>query len=258
MMDYDALYIQLMKSLKEKMRRGEYQVGDRLDSERDMASQYGINRLTVRRALKSLEEEGYLVARRGSGTFVAKLPAAAARIEQGTAADFSLSMQIRLAGYEPSRDVLSIRRIPADAAMKERFPQSPEVFEIVRLARVNGEPYAVQQTYIPADVFWDVERYDLAGGSLYEYMDTKGRYPLRVESLLKIAHAPARYAELLGLPAKKMVYFLEYRGYDTENRQIEYTLSYHSPQHTRFTYVVRKNPKAEPSPDLLMGVKNEA
>ena len=100
MMDYDALYIQLLKSIKEKMIRGEYQIGDRLESERSMAEQYGINRMTVRRALKSLEEEGYLQARRGSGTYVVNLPAIEPQIEQGTVAHFSLSEQIRLAGIK--------------------------------------------------------------------------------------------------------------------------------------------------------------
>ena len=47
-MEYNALYIQLMNRILDKMRRGEYQVGDQMDSERVMAQQYGINRQTVR------------------------------------------------------------------------------------------------------------------------------------------------------------------------------------------------------------------
>ena len=60
MREYDSLYKQLMNSILEKIRRGEFQPGDRLDSERSMATQYGINRMTVRRALKELEDQGYL------------------------------------------------------------------------------------------------------------------------------------------------------------------------------------------------------
>ena len=241
MMDYDALYIQLLKSIKEKMIRGEYQIGDRLESERSMAEQYGINRMTVRRALKSLEEEGYLQARRGSGTYVVNLPAIEPQIEQGTVAHFSLSEQIRLSGYESSRDVLSMRKISCEGKIKEKFPQSEMVFELVRLSRVNNAPYAVQKTHIPADIFWDAERYDFAEGSLYEYMDIHGHYPKKVESILKIVRPPKEYAEYLELPVGKMVYFLEYFGYDKQNTLMEYTISYHSPQNTSFKYVVRKN-----------------
>lgn len=54
-------------------------VGTRLPAERSMAEQYGCNFLTVRRALKGLVEDGTLVRRVGSGTFVARHPSAAAR-----------------------------------------------------------------------------------------------------------------------------------------------------------------------------------
>lgn len=83
-MEYNALYIQLMNRILDKMRRGEYQVGDKMDSERVMAQQYGINRQTVRKALKMLEEEGYIRPLLGKGTFVVKIPENMARIEQGT------------------------------------------------------------------------------------------------------------------------------------------------------------------------------
>ena len=68
MIEYDAIYVQLMKSLKEKMIHGEYRIGDKLDSERVMAAQYGINRMTVRNALKALEEEGYVKASASGAT----------------------------------------------------------------------------------------------------------------------------------------------------------------------------------------------
>ena len=67
-MEYDALYRQLINSIKAKIQRGEYKIGDKLDSERVMAQQYGINRLTVRKALIELEQEGLVKARQGSGT----------------------------------------------------------------------------------------------------------------------------------------------------------------------------------------------
>ena len=100
MMEYDALYVQLMNSILGKMQRGEYQVGDRLDSERVMSQQYGISRLTIRKALKKLEEQGYVMARRGSGTFVVKVPTSSRRIDQGAQANMSLGVLIRQSGYE--------------------------------------------------------------------------------------------------------------------------------------------------------------
>ena len=55
-MSEKPIYVQLMDSIKKKIQDGQLQVGDRLVSEREMSEQYGINRMTVRNALKKLQE----------------------------------------------------------------------------------------------------------------------------------------------------------------------------------------------------------
>ena len=60
-----ALYQQLMQSIKQKIIQGELQIGDKLDSERKMSEMYGINRMTVRNAIKNLEKEGIVTSFRG-------------------------------------------------------------------------------------------------------------------------------------------------------------------------------------------------
>lgn len=73
-MSEKPIYVQLMDSIKKKIQDGQLQVGDRLVSEREMSEQYGINRMTVRNALKKLQEEGVIETKRGSGNYVAKVP----------------------------------------------------------------------------------------------------------------------------------------------------------------------------------------
>ena len=242
MMEYDALYIQLMNSIREKMVRGEYRIGDKLDSERVMAQQYGINRLTVRKALKGLEEQGLIKAQRGSGTYVVRLPQGTARLEQASGNAVSLSMLIRQSGYRSFRRVISFHKIPAEGEISDKFPGSRKVYEMVRLSYVNEEPYAVQKTYSPAEPFWDAERYDFAEGSLYEYLDLHGRLPKKIESYLQIAIPPEQYAGLLKLDRDRKVFVFEYLGYDQDQSLVEYTLSYYLPEYTSFRYRVEKKP----------------
>lgn len=240
MMEYDALYVQLMNSIKEKMLRGEYQIGDKLDSERVMAQQYGINRLTVRKALKMLEEQGFVKTQRGSGTYVVRLPQGPTQLDQSSQSAVSLSMLIRQSGYRSFRRVISFHKLPAEDTLTRKFPGCRQVFEMVRLSFVNEEPYAVQKTYIPAEPFWDAERYDFAEGSLYEYLDLHGRSPQKIESYLKIAFPPREYARLLKLSSDRKVFLFEYLGYDRQQTLVEYTLSYYLPEYTSFRYQVEK------------------
>lgn len=242
-MEYNALYVQLMNRILDKMRCGEYQIGDKLDSERVMAQQYGINRQTIRKALKGLQEQGYISPQRGRGTFVVKMPEDMARIEQGTGTTLSLSMQIRQSGYESYRKVISFRVVPAEGVLAEKFSGNAMLFELVRLSVVNNEPYALQKAYIPQKYFWDADRYEFGSGSLYEYMDTKGKMPKRVESYLQIVVPPKEDAALMNLEEEKKVFEFHYLGYDSLDELVEYTDAYYLPKYTSFKYVAKVNGK---------------
>ena len=71
-MSEKPIYVQLMDSIKKKIQDGQLQVGDRLVSEREMSEQYGINRMTVRNALKKLQEEGLLKQKEAVETMLRK------------------------------------------------------------------------------------------------------------------------------------------------------------------------------------------
>ena len=66
-------YSKLMEDLREKMVSGEIQAGDRLPSENELSAQYQVSRQTVRKALSVLQNEGYIYAEHGRGTFRAGL-----------------------------------------------------------------------------------------------------------------------------------------------------------------------------------------
>ena len=98
----------------------------------------------------------------------------------------------------------------------------------------NNPLFEHDQEYVTPDMLSD---YPMV---LYDYMDTKGRYPAEVESYLRIDLPPAEYAQLLDNPPDKKVFAVTYLAYDRQGLMIEYTLSYHLPQYTSFTYVTER------------------
>ena len=66
------LYVQIAEGLLDRIESSELTSGDRLPSERELSEKLGVNRLTLRRALRVLEDQGLLIRRRGSGTYVAE------------------------------------------------------------------------------------------------------------------------------------------------------------------------------------------
>ena len=148
-----AVYVQLMENILEKIRTGEYRVGEKIMSERQMAMQYGINRLTVRSAIKKLVEEGTLVSIQGKGTFVSRLPKNEKKVPFGDAENVSLSRNLVQSGFQSTRTVLSFKRIENQGVTQDYFPDSPWLYELIRLSRIDDQPYALQICYFPAALF---------------------------------------------------------------------------------------------------------
>jgi DNA-binding LacI/PurR family transcriptional regulator len=69
-MDAPFLYQEISAQLAEEIRSGKRVPGDRVETERELAEKHNVSRITSKRALNLLEEEGLVIRRRGLGTFV--------------------------------------------------------------------------------------------------------------------------------------------------------------------------------------------
>ena len=66
------LYIQIIQDIKTKISEGELEVGEQLNSHKELAEKYDVSLITIKSALSTLIDEGLLYSRVGKGTFVAK------------------------------------------------------------------------------------------------------------------------------------------------------------------------------------------
>lgn len=233
-----AIYQQLMDSIKKKIASGELKLGEKLESERSMSEKYSINRLTVRNAIKHLEKEGILESVHGSGTYVRAIPQIIDTVNLGNHSEIlSLSMQIRQKGMKSSRIVLSMNRVIPQDTVRDAFPKEELVYEIIRLSLINDYPYALQKAYIPCSMFNDAERFDFEGGSLYDYMGDKGLRPKTMVSYLRIESLPKEYVQIMQSDQKKQFLLFDYYGFDSSHNLVEYTISYHHPNYTKFNFI---------------------
>ena len=232
-----SIYQQLMESIEKKIVVGELKIGDKIESERTMSEKYGINRMTVRNAIKHLEKSGVLESVRGSGTYVKSVPQIESTIDLGkNSGSLSLSAQIRQKGMKSSRILISMDKIKPEETVKDAFPNEDEVYEIIRMSLINDKPYALQKVYIPCSVFFDAERFDFETGSLYDYMEDRGHRPRTVISYLKIDKLPDEYKQIMNESSYKNFFCFEYYGFDKGRKLVEYTYSYHHPKYTTFKY----------------------
>src|ERR1051325_11270548 len=150
-------------------------VGTAIPSERQLSVDLGVSRLTVRAALDDLAREGYLVRRRGSGTYVQQPKIS----QQLTMTSFSEDMRRR--GMAASSKTLSLTRQLAGPRLGRFLNVSPgqEVVVVKRLRLADGVSMALETLHIPAGVVPGVESRDLEG-SFYELL--RARYGIEIAS----------------------------------------------------------------------------
>lgn len=146
------LYLQLETELKQKMLTGEYAVGERIPTEPELCDEYGVSRITVRRAVQDLVDEGLLRKVRGRGTFVA-VPKYVASI--GTDMGYGFGELQSPGSMEKSYEVVEAREVPATGSVCERLGLAEgEAAYYVRRVILEGEvPLAIDDLFVSAARF---------------------------------------------------------------------------------------------------------
>jgi GntR family transcriptional regulator len=161
------LYYKLYVDLKGSLNSGKYQKGDKLPTEKELCQNYGISRLTVRRAMDELRREGFIERLKGKGTFVT-----GSKREEQLAILTGFTDEARKRGSETRSVVLENKlvRVPADAVELFDIPADAMVVLLKRVRFLEGEPYAIEEAYlnVGADIrFLNITQRDMEKESLY-------------------------------------------------------------------------------------------
>lgn len=165
-----TLYFQLKEILNKKILDNVWLHGEKLPTELELCEQYGVSRITVRRALTELEREGLIVRKQGLGTFVS-MP----RIEQNLASFYSFSEEFKKRGYKPRNKVTKFSVEPADAMIQKIFGigEKQQVYAFTRLRLASDIPVAIESTYLPLHLFPGLKKSALEELPLYQIMNER-------------------------------------------------------------------------------------
>jgi GntR family transcriptional regulator len=171
--DAAPLYTQIKKDIKFKITCGVWQQGMKIPTELELCKQYDVSRITLRKAIEELVNEGLLIRERPLGTFVAKKEFETN--EEPRTYIKSITNEMREVGIDIVTIDLELNVKPADIdlATKLDVPIQSPVIELLRIRGVKNNPIAYFKTYFPyLDTYsLDPENYK---GSFYEYLRTQG------------------------------------------------------------------------------------
>lgn len=219
-----ARYRQIASALEADILSGRLKAGEQLPSERAMAEQLGISRMTARKALEQLAGRGMLETRVGHGTFVGT-----PRIEQELSALSGFTEEMERQGRTTSSIVVEAQHCaPTDEAAKAlKLGPKQLVYRLTRVRLADEMPVAFERTEIDAARAPDLlSKADFATSSLYGNLKRHfGIVPVIAEQTLEAALADQSIALTLSIDPGAAVLMQTRLTFDNTNRPFEFVRS---------------------------------
>lgn len=198
------------------------EAGARLPAERVLAERYGVARATVTQAIDELASKGLVYRVHGSGTFVAE-----PKFRQPqTLTSFTEDMRAR--GMTPGSIVLAREVAPASAVIARHLEvvQGTAVVQIERVRTANGEPMALERSYLPAGRFPGLEAVDLTDVSLYTLLAERwGVWVAAADQWAAAVRLTEEEAKILGVDVEQPALLFQRVTHDQAGSIIEYVRS---------------------------------
>src|SRR5688572_8326698 len=228
-------YRSIAEDFRRRVQAGEFAAGRTLPSESELSGSYEASRVTIRKALELLRDEGLVDARQGFGWFAAVDPLRQSLGRLGT-----IEAQLAESGVRSERRILDFRFVTAPPRVRQVLG-TKTVLEVRRLNLADGEPFARVTVWCPEELGAHLSRADVERASFYELIDQ----PLGgAVQTIGAALAERRDADVLEVPVGSPVLRCERITSDPHGRPV--LLSEHVFPTHRTEFVVDL-PLAEPS-----------
>jgi len=190
--------------MKNDIFTGVYPSGSRIPSEQTLGETYGVSRVTVRKAMLDIAQEGLIIRRQGKGTFVA-----GKRLQRNLQHITSFSDACRNMRRTASAKMISVTHELARPEDCERLgvPADGRVLEICRLRLCDNEPVMVEINRFPEQYAF-LEQTDLTR-SLYELLGERGIFPNQAVHDISLGHATPLVSRYLGTPPNEALLILD-------------------------------------------------
>jgi GntR family transcriptional regulator len=234
--DVVPLYHKVYTILSQQIREGLYNETTPLPGEQQLASQYSVSRVTVRKALQRLEEEGRITRQRGRGTFPTS--------SQPTTRQRKLIDQLTIT-TDSEADMLSFDRmtVTPDAAAGLKVAEGTQALRVVRLRRTGRTPFALGHVWIAPKIGAELDRKNAALDSIIEFLSDNGHEFDRVEQRITATVADAPTAAILKVDPGSPLLLVNRQVFDVDGSIAMYLRTLYRPD--RYAYMVTVRPEPD-------------
>lgn len=229
---HSPIYMQLAGRLRSQIVEGAIAAGEALPSERELCAIMNASRVTVRKAIELLIDEGLLTRRQGSGTYVTP------RIQAPGSFLSSFSEDAEARG-ETTESIWMMKVLAQATDEEARLLELPTGAAVARLSRVRmagGEPLAIENAVVPAEMLPPL---DELGGSLYHALEQRGNRPVTGQQKIRASLAGPTEAGLLSIQESSEILRIERLTRRMDGRPVELTRSAYRGERYEFVSELR-------------------
>lgn len=214
------LYHQLRGVLEYLIYSGDYKPGEPVSGENELCELYGVSRTTVRQTIREMIKDGVLY-RKGSRGRPLVAPIVIHQHLLRLRGFFTEDMLT--AGLIPHTTVVSVEmRTFPDVSKKLNLNSNAPIYRIERIHHGNGEPLALQVSYIPEEVCPDLHKKDLSASLVY-YFESQYVGPIvKAKQLIRVQHATNEERDRMHLPHRLPLFKVERVMLADGDRPVEY------------------------------------
>lgn len=232
------LYHQIFVVLRNKIHSGEVQPGAFLPSEHDIAAEFGVSRITAKRALNELAGAGLVVRERGRGTKVSEAPPK----PQIKASVESWLENMSVMGRSTRAQVLDFSYVPAPADAAKALYVEPDtmVQRAIRVRWLGDETLSYLVTHMPEDVGRLFTEEDLSSEPLLDILERNGVVVSSARQIISATVADATVAAALGIHIGAPLLEVRRVVCDQSDRPVEYIRVLYRPEHYHYEVVLTR------------------
>jgi GntR family transcriptional regulator len=234
------LYRRIHDDLRREIESGRYRPGDRLPSEAELGSLYGVSRITARQALELLSTEGLLVRRQGMGSFAAPV-----RVIQPLVRLTDFMEDMAGAGLRPESRVLAFdsETLSAEVAGRLDVDAGAPYYRLDRLRLANGIPIALDSTWMTPQIARLLTGEDLARRTIYSILE--GDYGIPIvsgEYVIQAGLAGTDQARLLAVRPCSALLVFDRTSYTTDHKPVYFQQRLYRADRVRYRLSLARSP----------------
>lgn len=212
------LHKQIVSHLRKEIISGKLKRGDFLGTEKSLMETFGVSSTTIRRALQTLTQEGYIFRKAGKGTFVRRV-----NFKGFGGPLLSFYEEMESLGFKPTSKLLKIEVIKANSFISEKLnlSKSDSIYYIKKLLCANGEKMAILDSYWQIEVGKILSKCNLNSTNLLKIVEFEAGINLgEAEGTIEAGVANQEEAELLDINEKSPVLIMQRTVYSVEGHPI--------------------------------------